>query len=453
VKPDRSPSRLWTAQLVLVGVVLAASVACSGGGVPAPVVPPTSAAPPNAPSAGPPGGAAPESTVASRPPAQVVPAAGLPGTTFRFGYGCAGPSPPVLTVATSAGTPAAPAAPIGPPTTLGPGRYTQSLQSEGDGSFVATVRCGTATAIRIPFTVVAAEYVGLGDSYSSGEGASAYLPATNSCDRAATTSAWEPAVARATRLSFDFAACSGAFLGDFVNPSGAAAGEIPQLAHVSTMGRTSLVTLTIGGNDAGFFPVVTSCITGPFAPGRAGCAQRDGAATEQTLRSLTSPGSVDCGPLPPSGPACQARPSLHGLYEMIAARLGHGGTLVVVGYPRLFGSVSGSCVVGRIAGLSYTISAADVSWLNAVAGQLDQLIAGEVQVAAVELARTRPDVTVRFVSVDAAFAGHRVCDVGTPWLRGLQFSGVIPSRSSFHPTDAGQQQIAGVVVAAVEHRG
>jgi len=383
----------------------------------------------------------------------VVPAAGLPGTTFRFSYECAGPSAPVLTVAGGAGTPVALASPIGPPTVVGSGRYTQSVQSEGDGSFVASVRCGTGTATRLPFSVVAAEYVGLGDSYSSGEGASAYLPGTNRCDRAATRSAWEPAVARATRLSFDFAACSGAFLGDFVNPSGAAAGEIPQLDHVSSMGRTTLVTLTIGGNDAGFFPVVTSCISGPFAPGRAGCAERDGATTEQALRSLTSPGSVDCGSLPPSGPACQPRPSLHGLYEMIAARLGHGGTLVVVGYPRLFGSPPGSCVVGRIAGLSYTISASDVSWLNAVGKQLDEVIAGEVRVAAAEVARTRPDVTVRFVSVDAAFSGHRVCDVGTPWLRGLQFAGVIPGRSSFHPNDAGQQQIADVVVAAVEHRG
>jgi hypothetical protein len=227
---------------------------------------------------------------------------------------------------------------------------------------------------------------------------------------------------------------------------------VPQLDHVSSMGRTSLVTLTIGGNDAGFFPVLTSCISGLFAPGRAGCAERDGAATEQALRSLTEPGPADCGPRPPGGPVCQPRPSLHGLYETIAARLGHGGTLVVVGYPRLFGSGSGACVVGRIAALSYTISASDVAWLNAVAGQLDQVIAGQVQVAAAEVARTRPDVTVRFVSVDAAFAGHRVCDVGAPWLRGLQFAGVIPSRSSFHPNDAGQEHMADVIVAAVEHR-
>ncbi len=295
---------------MLVCVVFATSVACSGGGVSAPVAPTTSAAPPNTPSAGPPGGAAPESSVPSSPPAQVVPAAGLPGTTFRFSYECAGPSAPVLTVAGGTGTPVALAAPIGPPTAVGSGRYTQSVQSGGDGSFVATVRCGTGTTARIPFSVVAAEYVGLGDSYSSGEGASAYLPATNRCDRAATRSAWEPAVARATRLSFDFAACSGAFLGDFVNPSGTATGEVPQLDHVSSMGRTSLVTVTIGGNDAGFFPVVTSCITGPFAPGRAGCAERDGATTQQALRSLTAARVGRLWAAPPIGPGVRspARP-------------------------------------------------------------------------------------------------------------------------------------------------
>ena len=133
---------------------------------------------------------------------------------------------------------------------------------------------------------------------------------------------------------------------------------------------------------------------------------------------------------------------------MIAARLGRGGTLVVVGYPRLFGSAA-ACVVGHVAGLSYSISGPDVSWLNNVAGQLDQVIAGEVDVAVAEVARTRPDVTIRFVPVDPAFDGHRICDVGTPWLRGLQFNGVIPSQSSFHPDDTGQQQIADVVVAAL----
>ena len=325
------------------------------------------------------------------------------------------------------------------------------MQSQGDGDFVAAVRCGTHTSARIPFAVVAAGFVGLGDSYSSGEGASSYLPGANSCDRAATTTAWEPAVAVATRLSFDFAACAGAFIGDFVNPSGSAAGEIPQLDHVSSAGRTRLVALTVGGNDAGFYPVLTSCVTGPFAPGRPGCAGRDGAATQQALRALSAPASV-C-PQPASPAPCQPRPSLHGLYEMIAARLGRGGTLVVVGYPRLFGSGAGACVVGRVAGLTYSISGPDVSWLNDVAGQLDQIIAGEVEMAGAEVARTRPDVTIRFVPVDAAFEGHRICDTGPPWLRGLQFDGVIPSPSSFHPDDAGQQQIADVVVAALGRPG
>jgi len=371
---------------------------------------------------------------------------------FRFSYDCSSAAAPVLSVVTAGGSPVALASPIAPPTVVSPGRYAQDLQSEGDGSFVATVRCGTGTT-RIPFTVVAAEFVGLGDSYSSGEGASAYLPAVNACDRAATKTAWEPALAAATHLSFDFAACSGAFLGDFVNPSSAAPGELPQLDHMSSVGRTVLVTLSAGGNDAGFFPVLTSCITGLFAPGRAGCAQRDGAATEQALRSLTSPAAVGC-PTPPSGTeaTCHPRPSLHGLYETIAARLGHGGTLAVVGYPRLFGPAPGSCVVGRIGALSYSISASDLSWLNAVATQLDEVIAREVEVAAAEVARTRPDVSVRFVSVDAAFDGHRVCDTGTPWLRGLQFAGVFPSTSSFHPNDAGQQHMAGVVVAALVRR-
>ncbi|MCM2580141.1 GDSL-type esterase/lipase family protein, partial [Streptomyces meridianus] len=91
-------------------------------------------------------------------------------------------------------------------------------------------------------------YVALGDSYSSGLGAGSYDSASGDCKR---SNASYPALWAANNApaSFSFTACSGATTDDVL------AG---QLGPVNS--STGLVSMSIGGNDAGFADVMTTCV-------------------------------------------------------------------------------------------------------------------------------------------------------------------------------------------------
>ena len=90
-------------------------------------------------------------------------------------------------------------------------------------------------------------YVALGDSYSSGVGAGSYTSESGSCDRS--LSAYPALWANANAVSsFTFAACSGATTADVANS---------QLAGLSS--ATSLVSITIGGNDENFSSIMEDC--------------------------------------------------------------------------------------------------------------------------------------------------------------------------------------------------
>src|SRR6185437_4838967 len=91
----------------------------------------------------------------------------------------------------------------------------------------------------------AAHYVALCDSYSSGVGAGS---TSGSCGQSpsAYPALWATANAAA---SFTFAACSGAKTSDVISS---------QLSSLSA--STTLVSITIGGNDAGFSSIMETCV-------------------------------------------------------------------------------------------------------------------------------------------------------------------------------------------------
>jgi len=91
-------------------------------------------------------------------------------------------------------------------------------------------------------------YAALGDSYSSGVGAGDY--SGGSCDRSAHAYAQQWADTHAPS-SFSFLACSGATTTDVIN------GQVSALSLATT-----LVSITIGGNDAGFSSVMQTCVLG-----------------------------------------------------------------------------------------------------------------------------------------------------------------------------------------------
>src|SRR5579862_3601873 len=91
-------------------------------------------------------------------------------------------------------------------------------------------------------------YVALGDSYSSGLGAGSYISSSESCDRS--TNAYPEQWAAANGpASFTSVACSGATTADVLS------------SQVSALkASTTLVSITIGGNDAGFSSVMETCV-------------------------------------------------------------------------------------------------------------------------------------------------------------------------------------------------
>jgi lysophospholipase L1-like esterase len=218
---------------------------------------------------------------------------------------------------------------------------------------------------------VAQEYAALGDSYAAGVGSGG----SGGCGRSdsAYPSLWNGAHSPA---DFRFVACSGATTQDVLDG---------QLAPLSS--ETTLVTLTIGGNDIGFAEVMTTCSVSSDQS----CEEAVARAGEVIRTEL--PGRLDrlLGAVEEKAPAAK---------------------VVVLGYPRLFEPKD--C----LSGLSEAKRAA-------VNGGADALATTTAAAAAA--------AGVVFVDVRDAFAGHGIC-ASDPWLHGLKF----PVGDSYHPNRSGQ---------------
>ena len=221
-------------------------------------------------------------------------------------------------------------------------------------------------------------YVALGDSYSAGLGAGNYIAASGPCDRSndAYPALWSAANVPASYLSV---ACSGATTSTVLST------QIPALST-----STTLVSITIGGNDVGFGSVMETCVL--FSTGS--CVRAVGAAESEMASQL--PGELD------------------GVLNAITA-VAPNARVVVLGYPHLYDlGGSGGCI-----GLSTT----DRTDLNQAADLLD----GQIQAAAFR----HDDV---FGDVRSAFAADEICDSAS-WLHSVNFFDL---SESYHPTAAGQ---------------
>ncbi|MEH0582197.1 SGNH/GDSL hydrolase family protein [Streptomyces sp. B21-108] len=219
-------------------------------------------------------------------------------------------------------------------------------------------------------------YVALGDSYSSGVGAGSYLSSSGDCKRSTKAYPYLFNAAHAP-ASFTFAACSGARTGDVL------AGQLGGLNS-----STGLVSLTAGGNDAGFADVMTTCVTGSDST----CLNRIN--TAKAYVDSTLPGKLDT------------------LYSTISAKAPNA-HVVVIGYPRFY-EVSTLCL-----GLSDTKRSA----INNAADYLDAATAKRA--AAHGFA---------FGDVRTPFTGHEICS-GSSWLHSLN---LLDIGESYHPTASGQ---------------
>ncbi|HET6878383.1 MAG TPA: SGNH/GDSL hydrolase family protein [Jatrophihabitans sp.] len=228
---------------------------------------------------------------------------------------------------------------------------------------------GASTAVR---------YVALGDSYSSGVGVGSYLAASGGCLRSAAAypELWAKTHAHA---SFRSVACSGATTADVL------AGQVGALGP-----RTTLVSISIGGNDVGFAKVMTDCVL--YSTGT--CTGEVTAAENDARTELPA--------------------ALDQVYAAIRDRAPHA-HVVVLGYPRLYHVGLWYCI-----GLSDTARAK----INEGADVLDSVIAAAAERAGFTFA----DVRDRFG------AGHEICD-GSSWLHSVDWDDMA---QSYHPTASGQ---------------
>src|SRR6476646_6725927 len=221
-------------------------------------------------------------------------------------------------------------------------------------------------------------YVALGDSYASGTGTRSYIADGTSCQRS--TSAYPSLIAAARGYALNFRACSGATVADVTNT---------QLSALTA--ATNYVSISVGGNDAGFADVLTECAQ----PGwMSNC---DGAInTAQSFINTTLPSRLST------------------LYSGIRSRSPYA-KVVVVGYPRIFN--------GEDCNAFTWFSPAEESRLNATADLLNT-----------RTATAASNAGFTFVNPTSKFVGHAVCD-NVEWLNGLSS----PVSESYHPNVAGHR--------------
>ncbi|WP_147375459.1 SGNH/GDSL hydrolase family protein [Jiangella rhizosphaerae] len=288
------------------------------------------------------------------------------------------------------------------------------------GAAIGAAADASATETAEAADDVPSAVVTLGDSYSSGLGAGGYL---DDCDR--TPQAWNNLVFGNAVTDRTLLACSGAAIPDVAQ-------QVQQLAAIPGAGDR-LITVTVGGNDAGFADELVNCLVSFVS-----CTRRE-AELSALISGLHQP--------------------LVQLYDAVQAAA-PGDEVIVGGYPML---VPDPAVRSDCPALTGLLSTSERQMIRRLGMLLNDVIDGAAAEAGVESASDE---------VAAVFDGHEACaNAPGDWLYGLKISwtdsteptapatasaspyrpqwDIVSSfvRDSFHPTVNGQ---AGYAVAFEE---
>jgi lysophospholipase L1-like esterase len=317
--------------------------------------------------------------------------------------------------------------------------------------------------------------VALGDSYSSGEGASVtgggdYYRETdnngdneairNACHRSrnawsrkavladvpsssigARADSWDP------QLDFHLIACSGAqteqLLPYHTVPAGQARprndfnqegtgqyGELSQLDKGFLDENTTLVTLSIGGNDARFSDVIKECV---YAAGLLPC------------QDAKLPGDdITAGEAVPALIQGQVENSIVTVLQEVRKKAPNA-RILLMGYPKLM-ERSGSCVVG--------IGTDEAPWINDMSGLLNQHMAEAATRA------TAAGIPTWFSNPISVFTGKAICgdpetihNIVMDSTPGDPQGLLAPSNQSFHPKNEGTTLYADAMNATLRQMG
>jgi lysophospholipase L1-like esterase len=310
------------------------------------------------------------------------------------------------------------------------------------GTLLGAVTVAAALAAPAAPVVNPYSYVALGDSFSAGEGIAPFLESGPACHRSSRAySNWvRPAgypkplyaiasgrssagaggganlygadtnVRSATGVMWESFACSGATTANVLPRS---LGGLPQGApgrydaetqiDSAALARANLVTLTLGGNDAGYVEVLVTC-------GLGNCNTRAFERGRATIIDRTTP-------------------RLEKVYRAIAARAPHA-RILVLGYPQPFPAAKARQACPAISPFQ-----GEQDMLRRLGARLNARIASAVATVA------RSGARITFVPVAGRFDGHEVCGRKGAWINAIVMSstGFGPNPASFHPTLAGQR--------------
>lgn len=253
---------------------------------------------------------------------------------------------------------------------------------------------GAPPASNRPLTVAA-----LGDSYSSGEGSPPFD--LGGCRRS--TTAWPRLLAGLTPAANPvlLAACGGATTADLTSSQRDNPAQLNQLRALSP--APDVVTITIGGNDAGFSRVLLSCVVWKCFWNGDERRRRD--YIQDDLPELLVKAYKDVKAAAPNS------------------------RVVVVGYPDLFprSQRDNTC---------RWLDSSERRKLVSLNNTLNRTIRNAAR-----------DADVEFVSTSRSVRDHEMC-TAEPWVNPVGLFS--PSRAlSAHPTQAGQEAIARTVHKAL----
>jgi lysophospholipase L1-like esterase len=283
---------------------------------------------------------------------------------------------------------------------------------------------GLATlAMALGFTAVPAEaapreqvdYVALGDSYTAGTGAGAFVP-TSPCVQ--TEYGYVDIVKRTASVNLvSNAACHGAFI-EYIDPAFNVPSLQQQIGAVTAAEEltrdTDLVSLTAGANDAGVNSTLFVCATSTFEA----CKQ----AVAASVKTMPLVGLK----------LSKALASIH--------RVAPGAKIAVLGYPKLFDPL----------GLPI-IPPSNQVLVNQGTALLNATIA-----ASVASANTFHRANAQYIDVTKSFRGHAVNDGESSWIFFNpnpildQNGNPIADPRNFHPNPAGHLAYASALTEAVD---
>ncbi|HET7060368.1 MAG TPA: SGNH/GDSL hydrolase family protein [Candidatus Saccharimonadales bacterium] len=291
------------------------------------------------------------------------------------------------------------------------------------------------------------DYLGLGDSYTSGEGAFDYLPGTDTVDNTCHLSARSYPLLLTTDL-FSMAgghsvACSGAVINDISGTGDSYRGQVKNGTSLGALeslqperlneiladyspGYVSqalfvgqyqprVVTVSVGGNDIGFGDILQKCVVPHISRHTSDGTCYNTYESRQEVVDL-----VD-----------RTVPRWTALYQQLRA-LSPGTTIYAVGYPSI-ASDTGSCA------LNVNLSKGELEFAEELIHYLD----GSVQQAAAAAG-------VPYVDISQALAGHRLCEASGSAVAvngltaGNDFGALgvnVLGRESYHPNALGHELI------------